>query len=217
MKRILLMLLIFILIFPTVVSAYDINKSYRKDKEYVLNFVDCIGVDAEENIYLKNEGFRKNAIQVYTNKGKFLYSIRIETKGSYNFIVDDYIWVFVYRAHRVVKYSLDGFLLEETDIDYKEFDKAVGHKIFVKNGITYRIKGALGFFSVWREENGSKERMFNLPIKHIIGNILLILGIVALAMVIINFNLKRWYQNQKSEYSHATVERENYNRQEQSH
>lgn len=83
MKRTLLLSLIIILIFPTVVSAYELNKNYRIDKEYVLNFVDCIGVDAEENIYLKNEGFRKNAIQVYTSKGKFLYSIRIETEASY--------------------------------------------------------------------------------------------------------------------------------------
>lgn len=215
MKKTLLFLIIILIIFPTVVSAYEVNKSYRIDKEFTLNGVTCIGVDAQENVYLQNLGFNKTAIQVYNNKGEFLYSIRIETNGSYNFKVDDYIWVYVYRADRVVKYSLDGFLLEETDIDYEEFDKDVEFKFVEKNGITYSVKGALGFLTIWKEHNGSKDRMFTVSVKHRIVNALFIIGIIAYVVFALYLIKKKRENCQRPEYSELELKREDYNWREQ--
>lgn len=182
MKRTWLLLLVFILIFPMVVRAYEINKSYKKANEDLLNGVDCIGVDTQDNVYLMNFLFK--TIQVYTNKGEFLYSVKVPTTGTFYFKIDNYIWVAVARTDKLLKYSLDGYLLEETGIDLKEFKEDIEYKYVTKDSITYRIRGALGIYSVWREQDGSIEKMFNLSIKHMFVNILFLIIIVAFAVAI---------------------------------
>lgn len=188
MKKALLFLIIFMLILPTVVSAYELNKSYRIDKEYILVGVDCIGVDSQENIYLKTVYFERTAILVYSKNGDFSHSINIPTSGTFYFKVDEYVWVAVVREDTLLKYSLDGLLLQATDIDeeeYREYIKDIEYKYVIKNGITYTVKGSLGLFSVWKEQDGKEEKMFSVSIKHVLLHVLflhLALGFVFLVI-----------------------------------
>lgn len=233
MKKALLFLIVFMLIFPTVVSAvYEVDKSYKKDKEYILVNVTCIGVDSEENVYLGSDLF--NAIQVYTNKGKFLHSIEIKTSGSFDFIVDEYIWVDVFRADRILKFDLDGYLLEEIKIGGEESLEGIEWKYVIKDGTTYRLKGAFGYYSVWKEQDGNEEKMFNLPIKHFLLNLLFIIGFIAFSIYAGIKAYRFWNCDFKTDSSSdddssdddssddklddsLALERENYNRHEQSH
>lgn len=72
--------------------------------------MDCIGVDSQENIYLKDIGF-KSSILVYSNIGEFLHSIKVPTDGNFYFKVDYYIWVAMGSSDNLLKYSLDGILI----------------------------------------------------------------------------------------------------------
>lgn len=94
-----------------------------------------------------------------------------------------------------------------------------------KNRITYRIKGALGLFSIWKEEVGRNKKMFNLPIKHFLLNLLFIIGFLVL---LVGSGLKAYRfthgdfrpDNDSSDDKpddSLTLERENYNKREQSH
>lgn len=159
-----------------------INKSYKKDKEDLLNGVNCIGIDTEENVYLMNTFFK--TIQVYTNSGEFLYSIKVPTTGLFYFEIYNYIWVDVVRADKLLKYTLDGYLLEETEIDVHEYKEDIEYKYVTKNGNIYRIRGALGIYSVWREQDGSIEKMFNLSIKHMFANVFFLIIFVAFAVAV---------------------------------
>lgn len=159
------------LILPTVVSAYDINESYRKDTEYILVGADCIGVDSQENIYLKTVYFERTAVLVYSNNGDFSHSINVPTSGTFYFKVDEYVWVAVVRARTLLRYSLDGLLLQAIELDeveYRKYIEDIEYKYVIKNGITYTVKGSLGRFSVWKEQNGKEVKMFTVSIKHML-------------------------------------------------
>lgn len=226
MKKTLLFLIMLMLIFPTLAKAYDIDGSYKSNKEPVLNGVDCIGVDSQENIYLKDIGF-KASILVYSNNGEFLHSIKVPTNGNFYFKVDDYIWVAMGSSDNLLKYSLDGILIEVTKHDKIAFIDTIENRSVTKKKITYRIKGALGLFSVWKEEVGRNKKMFNLRIKHFLLNFLFIIGFLVL---LVGSGLKAYrfthgdfrpdndsYDDDSSDDSRITLERENYNKREQSH
>lgn len=106
-----------------------------------------IAVDSSGRIYIGNATNSK--IDTYDNKGKYLYSLPINTYGDFNLDIDekDNIMIGIAREEKLLIYDKDGKLVSSKDDpnayvrigdkDYKEFKDKSGNIYALKEAVLF--------------------------------------------------------------------------------
>lgn len=165
------------------------NKQATTDES---TFIDLRGivVDSEGNIYLGNHFFTK--VQVYDNKGGFLYSLHIDSDGGdFAMKIDDNdnLIVATVRNDMVYTFSKGGYLVnteKNNDEAYEGFGTSDSTEFIDKQGNKFEISNLLLYSHIVKiSSDGSKKTLISISFLAWLFKILIFIIFGSIPIVVI--------------------------------